>query len=76
MISISTDTVVALIKYFQQRFLSNKMGVASLEYALFAGLIAMTIFVILFETRSSLMVPLLTIYFDTYLALLAIYQGQ
>ncbi len=71
MIPISTDTIVALIKYYHQRFSSNRMGVASIEYALFAGLIAMTIFIMLFTTRSSLMVPLLTIYFDTYLALLA-----
>lgn len=76
MISTSWDAVVILIKYYRQRFFANESGVASLEYALLAGLIAMTIVITLIVTDSSLLTPLLTIYFDMYLAILAVYQSH
>lgn len=76
MMSTSINAAVDLLKYLRYRFFSSEMGVASIEYALLAGLIAMTIFITLVVTDSSLLTPLLTIYFDTYLAIVSIYQSH
>jgi len=76
MMSTSINAAVDILKYFRNRFFPSETGVASIEYALLVGLIAMTIVITLIVTDSSLLTPLLTIYFDTYLAIVAVYQSH